>query len=146
MMMLNLAGYQTADRLYTGNRTEVYRAIRNLDNQPVIVKVLRNPHPEFNELVQFRHQYVITRQVDSPHIVQPLTLERYGNGYVLVMPDLGAISLAEYWQQSNRSLREFLNIAIQLAEALHDLNQQRIIHKDIKPANILINPKLIMLN
>jgi serine/threonine protein kinase len=59
---------------------------------------------------------------------------------------MGEISLSDYWQQCKHFFREFLNIAIQLAEALHDLNQQRIIHKDIKPANILINPKLIMLN
>jgi predicted ATPase len=47
----------------------------------------------------------------------------------------------DYWQQSSRSLDEFFTIAIQLAEALHYLNQQYIIHKDIKPANILIHPE-----
>jgi serine/threonine protein kinase len=86
-MMLNLAGYQTADRLYTGNRTEVYRAIRNLDNQPVIIKVLRNPHPEFNELVQFRHQYTITQSSGTSRnrsTSGPGTLWQW---LCLVMPD-----------------------------------------------------------
>ncbi|NEP14946.1 MAG: AAA family ATPase, partial [Symploca sp. SIO2C1] len=76
-----------------------------------------------------------------PTIVRPLALERYGNGYALLMPDEGAIALWEYWQQSKHSLVEFLSIAIQLAESLHYLTQQRIIHKDIKPANILIHPE-----
>jgi predicted ATPase/signal transduction histidine kinase len=139
--MITLAGYQISDILYQGTRTEVYRGHQNRDRQPVIMKVLRNPHPNFNELAQFRNQYIITRSLEHSGIVQPLALERYGNGYALIMPDQGAISLADYWQESARSLSEFLNIAIQLADVLHDLNQQRIIHKDIKPANILICPE-----
>jgi predicted ATPase/signal transduction histidine kinase len=140
-MMLNLSQYQETDQLYAGSRTLVYRAIRSIDSQPVIIKVLQNPHPKLNELVQFRNQYIITRHLEHPRIVQPLTLERYGNGYALVMPDDGAIALPDYWQASTRSLTEFLDIAIQLTEALHYLIEQRIIHKDIKPSNILIHPE-----
>lgn len=139
--MLNLPQYQETDQLYAGTRTFVYRAIRAIDRHPVIIKVLRNPHPNFNEIVQFRNQSVITRHLKHPTIVQPLALERYGNGYALVMPDDGAIALSDYWQVSTRSLTEFLNIAIQLAQALHYLIEQRIIHKDIKPSNILIHPE-----
>ena len=139
--MLKLSGYQEANPIYTGTRTLVYRTIRTTDSKPVIIKVLRNPQPNFNELVTFRNQYIITRHLKHPTIVQPLALERYGNGYLLVMPDDGSMALSDYWQQSNRNLREFLNIAIQIAEALHYLTQQRIIHKDIKPTNILIHPE-----
>jgi len=133
-----LSGYQIAEQIYEGSRTLVYRGMRETDSQTAIVKVLRNPHPHFRELVQFRNQYIITRHLDSPYIVRPLALERYGNGYALVMPDEGAIALGDYWQQSDRNLSLFLNVALQLAEALHYLGQQRIIHKDIKPANILL--------
>ncbi len=138
-MMLNLPGYQETNQIYTGTRTLVYQAIRATPRQPVIIKILRNPHPTFNELVQFRNQYIITRNLKHSAIVQPLALERYGNGYALVMADLGAIALVDYWQNSEQTLSSFLHIAIQLTEALHYLSQQRIIHKDIKPANILIH-------
>ena len=139
--MLNLAGYQEKNLLYSGTRTLVYRAVRATDTRPVIIKVLRNPHPSFNELVQFRNQYVITRHLKHPSILRPIALERHGNSYALVMPDEGAIALGDYWQQEERNLTEFLDIAIQLAETLHYLSGQRIIHKDIKPANILICPE-----
>ncbi len=145
--MITLSGYYITEILYQGTRTEVYRGTRNSDNQPVIIKVLRNLNPKFNELVQFHNQYVLTRHLEHPSIVQPLALERYGNGYALVMPDDGAIALPDYWYggvkiiepPSEQNLREFLKIAIQLAESLHYLHQERIIHKDIKPANILIH-------
>ncbi|MCW6035251.1 AAA family ATPase [Spirulina subsalsa FACHB-351] len=139
--MLQLAGYEELDQLYSGNRTLVYRAIRKPEKQPVIIKILRNPHPDFQELVQFRHQYTITSQLEHPRIVKPLGLETRGNSYALVMPDDGAIALSDYWYRSPRSLEAFLALAIQLTEALGYLIQQHIIHKDIKPANILIHPE-----
>lgn len=127
-----LTGYQETKPIYTGSRTRVYQAIRTRDRQPVIVKVLLNPHPNFKEILKFRNQYIITHHLKHPRIVRPLALERYGNGYALVMPDKGAIALQDYWQQYQPNLKEFLEIAIQLAEALHFLIQQRIVHKDIK--------------
>ncbi len=137
--MLNLPGYEETNQIYTGTRTVVYRSIRSSPRQTVIIKVLRNPHPNFNELVQFRNQYIITRHLEHPAILKPLSLERYGNGYALIMPDSGAIALSDYWPKSEQSLTNFLTIAIQLAQALHYLTQKRIIHKDIKPTNILIS-------
>lgn len=139
--MVRLLQFQDMDVIYDGDRTLVYRALRKSDRQPVIIKVLRNSHPTFNELIAFRNQYVITQQLDSPLVVKPLGLERCSNGYALVMPDVGAVSLASYWRDSDRDLGELLQIAIQLAEALHLLAGQQIIHKDIKPANILIHPE-----
>ena len=136
----SISGYQNLELVYEGPHTLVYRGSRERDCHPVVLKVMRNPFPRFNELVRFRNQYTITRHLNSPYIVQPLALERYGKGYVLVMPDDGAIAFSEYWQQCQRSLTEFLQIGIQLTEALHYLSQQRIIHKDIKPGNILIHP------
>ena len=139
--MLNLPDYQETNQIYAGTNTLVYRAIRASDRQPAIVKVLRNPYPNVDELVKFRNQYLIARHLEHPMLVQPLALEDYGNGYALVMKDEGAIALWDYWQESPRSLSKFLAIATQLSEVLHYLIQKRIIHKDIKPSNILIHPE-----
>ena len=98
--MLNLPDYQETNQIYTGTKTLVYRAIRGSDRQPAIVKVLPNPHPSVNELVQFRNQYLITHDLEHPRLVQPLALEDYGNGYALVMKDEGEIPLWDYWQKS----------------------------------------------
>jgi predicted ATPase/signal transduction histidine kinase len=144
----NLSGYQITEELYTGTRTLVYRGIRISDQHPVVIKILRNEYPNFNELVQFRNQYTITKNLDFPHLVKPLTLETYRNSYALIMEDFGGVSLSNYIKivteenKQNKSLYlvEFLNMAIQLTDTLNYLYQNRVIHKDIKPANILINP------
>ena len=122
--MLNLPDYQETNQIYTGTKTLVYGSIRAIDGQPAIVKVLRTPHPSVNELVKFRNQYLITRHLEHPRLVQPLALEDYGNGYALVMKDQGEIPLWNYWQKSPRSLGEFLAIATQLSEVLHYLSQR----------------------
>ncbi|MDF0555159.1 ATP-binding sensor histidine kinase [Kamptonema sp. UHCC 0994] len=144
----NLSGYQITEELYIGTRTLVYRGIRTSDQQPIIIKILRNEYPKFNELVQFRNQYTITKNLDFSYIVKPLNLEAYHNSYALVMEDFGGISLSTYRPMAtdpskinqNLPLAEFLQIAIQLTDILNYLYQNRVIHKDIKPANILINP------
>ncbi len=139
--MITLPGYQVHENLYQSIHTLVYRGTRNSDHQPVILKTLRNEYPNFNELVQFRHQYTIAKNLDFPGIIQTYDLEAYGNGYILIIEDFGGISLSEFNQGKPLNIQSFLPIAIQLSDILHGLYQNRVIHKDIKPANILIHPE-----
>ncbi|MDY6804703.1 MAG: AAA family ATPase [Cyanobacteriota bacterium] len=139
--MLTLTGYQIADTLYDGTRTVVYRGVKTDESKSVAIKKLRKEYPTFNELLQFRHQYLLSKNLDFPGIVRPIALEKYGNGYVLVMEDVGGVSLSEYYSDRPLDMEEFLRIAIALIEILENLYRNRVIHKDIKPANILINPE-----
>ncbi|MFN6527622.1 AAA family ATPase [Nostoc sp. ChiSLP03a] len=139
---VNIPGYKVSEELYNGSRTLVYRGYRESDSLPVTIKLLKNPYPSFSELLSFRNQYTIAKNLNSPLIVQSYCLQAYQNGYALVMEDFGGISLKE-WQlsQSRESLQEFLVLAIALCNTLDILYRERIIHKDIKPSNILINPE-----
>ncbi|MEH1885177.1 AAA family ATPase [Nostoc sp.] len=147
-MVSNLAsitGYRMSGELYNGSRTVVYRGYRETDSLPVVIKLLKNPYPSFSELVQFRNQYTIAKNLNSPLIISTYSLEPYQNGYALVMEDFGGISLKDYFTSDQTryiaSGQEFLEIAIALCNTLDVLYRERIIHKDIKPANILINPE-----
>ncbi|OKH30709.1 serine/threonine protein kinase [[Phormidium ambiguum] IAM M-71] len=148
---INLPGYKIIQEIYTGSRTQVYRAIRKLDGQPVAIKLLRNEFPRFLELVNFRNQYIITKNLDLSGIVKSYSLESHQNRYALIMEDFGGISLCSYMaalagasdrskENSGLPINEFFPIAIQIASALDGLYRARVIHKDLKPANILINP------
>ncbi|MEO0933123.1 MAG: serine/threonine-protein kinase, partial [Cyanobacteria bacterium J06641_2] len=140
--MVSIPGYEVNEQLYNGSRTLVYRAVRDLDEKPVVIKLLKNPYPNFNELLQFRNQYTISNNLDIPGIVRPYSLEAYQNSYILIMEDFGGISLHEYIKRENIiSLKDILSIGLQITDILHDIHQNRVIHKDIKPANILINPE-----
>ncbi|MBD2552820.1 AAA family ATPase [Limnothrix sp. FACHB-708] len=136
-----IGGYTITEQLYWGSRTAVYRAVQDADQRSVVLKVLLSGYPTFGELVQFRNQYAIAKNLNLPGIIHPLTLQSLGNGYVLVMEEWGGVSLHQYLQQHQLNWVEVLKIALQLTTILHDLHQQRVIHKDIKPANILIDPE-----
>ncbi|MEH2427537.1 MAG: AAA family ATPase [Nostoc sp.] len=143
--MDKLLNYRISEQLYAGSRTLVYRAIREADQLPVVIKLLQQEYPTFNELLLFRNQYTIAKNLDLPGIVHPYSLEPYRNSYALVMEDFGGISLKDWLNQKIESnqytLTEFLDIAIALSNTLDGLYRHRVIHKDIKPANILINPE-----
>ncbi|WP_041565531.1 ATP-binding sensor histidine kinase [Nostoc punctiforme] len=142
--MVSIPGYHVSKELYNGSRTLVYRANRENDQKSVVIKLMKTVYPSFIELIQFRNQFTIAKNLNLPGIIQTYSLEPYQNGYVLVMEDFGGISLKDYLTSVETryivSLQEFLQVAIALCNILDILIRHRVIHKDIKPANILINP------
>ncbi|MEB3825882.1 trifunctional serine/threonine-protein kinase/ATP-binding protein/sensor histidine kinase [Phormidium sp. CCY1219] len=138
--MIELAGYSVLEKIYAGTRTQVYRGVRLCDRQPIILKILNQECPSFRELVQFRNQYIIAKPLETPGIIKPIALEPYGNSYAIVLEDKGCISLKKYSADRPLNLADFLAIGIQIVTTAIDLHRHRIIHKDIKPQNILINP------
>ncbi len=142
---LNLPGYRVIQELDRNPKTVVYRAVLDgLDQvtaaRTVIIKLLSSAHPTAQELINFRHQYTISKDLELPGVVRVYDLEEVGSSYALVMEDFGGLSLARYVQAHSLSLPDVLHIMIQLADTLQTLGQRLILHKDIKPSNILINP------
>ncbi|TVP59736.1 MAG: GAF domain-containing protein [Nodularia sp. (in: Bacteria)] len=149
---LEIPGYCIGEAIYESSSTVVFRGKVEADSTPVVIKFMRNQYPHFSELVQFSNQYTIAKNLKIPGIVKPYSLELCGNRYALIMEDFGGISLKEYmsrWENwnlripvygENNVLREFFHIALQLVTTLDEVHKYGVIHKDIKPANILINP------
>ncbi|NEQ45800.1 MAG: AAA family ATPase [Leptolyngbya sp. SIOISBB] len=136
----HIEGYRIRKQLYSSSRTKVYRAVEESSQRPVVVKILTIEYPSFNDLLQFHNQFTIANNLPTSGIVRPLKLLPWHNSYLLVMEDFGGISLADYAQQKPLTWQEVWAIAKKLADILHDLCQHRVVHKDIKPANILIHP------
>jgi PAS domain S-box-containing protein len=146
-MTLDITGYRIVTQIYESSKTLVYRAIRESDQHPVIIKRLKSEYPTLSELVQFRHQYTLAKSLNLPGVVQPYSLENYRNSLVLVLEDSGISLKDEMKRWSNGRMGEttdgiqaFLHIAQQISQILEGLYDHRIIHKDIKPENLLIHP------
>lgn len=136
-----LPQYKLLEVLYDSKQTRVYRGIRLADQLPVVIKTTAPFQPlPFAEHVAFRNQFTIGCNLQHPGIIQMLSLDSFDSTYALVMEDVQGISLADFLK-SPISLTDGLHIAIQLTDVLHYLGQQRVIHKDIKPANIIIHPQ-----
>ncbi|MEG4816926.1 AAA family ATPase [Microcoleus sp. K5-D4] len=134
------ANYQLREKLNEGLNTVVYRAERRADQTAVIIKLLRAEYPTLEEIMQLRHEYEISRHLNLEGIVKPYGLENHRNGLALILEDSRGESLKNFLNGRPLELREFLEIAIQLANTLGKLHDNKIIHKDIKPTNIIITP------
>ncbi|NET43325.1 hypothetical protein [Okeania sp. SIO2B3] len=77
LTITSLTDYKIGDLIHESDRTVVYRGMSKVDGQPVVIKLMRNQFPSFNELVQFRNQYTIARNLQIKGIVKLFTLLSY---------------------------------------------------------------------
>lgn len=135
--MPELKGFHLKGTVYEDNRTVVYRGTREIDNQPVLVKLLKSKNPNPRELERIENGYRIAKGMDLPGIVKPYSLENIGFAKALVMEDCGGIILKDYIQSHSIDLKEFLEIAIALTNIIKDIHREGIVQKNINPRNIL---------
>ncbi len=139
--MINIPNYQISTQIYESANSFVHRAVRNEDNQPVILKVLKEDYPTPEELTRYRQEYDITRHLaDVDGVVKAYNLEKYQNTLVMCLEDFGGKSLKHWLAECPFSFDELLILAIRATEILGQIHQQNIIHKDINPANLVFNP------
>ncbi|MEG4454521.1 AAA family ATPase [Microcoleus sp. N9_A1] len=137
--MLSIPGIAVQKLLYESANSLVYRAIREADRQPLILKLLKESYPTPQELLRYRTEYRITRELKEAGVVQVYDLQKYQNSLVIFVEDFGGESLKIWMQQRKFSLKEFLILAIAATETLGQIHSANIIHKDINPSNIVYN-------
>jgi predicted ATPase/signal transduction histidine kinase/CheY-like chemotaxis protein/tRNA A-37 threonylcarbamoyl transferase component Bud32 len=145
-MSITIADCNLFELLYEGATACIYRAKTasksDLGSTSVIIKTLKAEYPTVDQLARLRHEYQILQELDIIGILKPLSLENYRNGLALILPDFdGKLLVKAIASQGFEGFKinKFLQIAIHLTEILAQLHQQNVIHKDIKPHNILVN-------
>ncbi len=137
--MIAIPGYRIDKEIYTNPHTVIYRGMQLDEQKPVILKTLTPTYPTPAQIAQLLHESEILKNLNLPGIVKFYKLEKYNHFPILILEDSGGISLKEYLSNHQLELPEFLKIGIQLAETLGQLHEHNIIHKDIKPSNIIVN-------
>ncbi len=140
--MVQLPGYQTGATIYESERSLIVRAVRESDEQSVIIKVLNRELPSPRQLARFQREYELLQTLGSGEqagIVQAFALEKHGNSLAMVLEDIHGESLGKILGRRKLDLPVFLRLAIRLTDALGAVHRHKIIHKDINPANIVWN-------
>ncbi|WP_437853931.1 AAA family ATPase [Sorangium sp. So ce363] len=131
--------YAIIEVLCEGSDTLLYRGVREDDGLPVVLKVLRRDHASPRALERLHHEYEIARALETTAIIKPYALETLGDQPALVLEDFGGVSL-DRLQDGPMPLERFFPVAVRLVEALAGLHRHGVVHKDIKPQNVLLNP------
>ncbi|MBD1879142.1 AAA family ATPase [Coleofasciculus sp. FACHB-T130] len=137
-MTLKLPGFTIVTLLKEGIKAVLYRGIRVEDRRPVIIKGLRPECCTPNNIEQLRHEYAIAQRLNTPGAVKAYVLEVHQGIPYLILEDFGGRSLDRLLEDFREPI-PFLKIAIQITNTIAQIHSHSIVHKNIKPQNILIN-------
>jgi PAS domain S-box-containing protein len=105
----------------------------------VLAVLSASEHPAQDLADRLTHEYGLKDELDGRSAVRPLALVREQGRIALLLADPGGEPLDRFLGRP-MEMRQFLDIAIGLSAALRSLHERGLIHKDIKPANVLVNP------
>ncbi len=133
--------YEILERIGTGGMSDVYKAKDHKLNRFVAVKVLKQ---EFSENANFVSKFRIEAQAAAglmhPNIVNVYDVGEEGENHYIVMELVEGITLKKYIEKKARlSVKEAVSIAIQVSMGIEAAHNNHIIHRDIKPQNIIIS-------
>jgi eukaryotic-like serine/threonine-protein kinase len=143
-----IPGYRLHEQLGKGAMGAVYRGIQLSMDREVAVKIL---HPRFSEdesyLLRFHREAQTAARFSSPNIVQAIDVGSAGNVHYFVMEYVEGLSIKDALDRKAKfTPQESLAIILQIARALELAHRQNLIHRDVKPANIILaldgSPKL----
>src|SRR4051812_13564841 len=133
-------GYNAVERIYAGARSRVYRARRDSDHRPVILKVASSEYATPDEsLARLRHELAILESIQSERVIRAFEVAVIGDDAMMVMLDFGGESLDRYLARGRPAFTDTLSLALGVAAALRDVHASGIIHKDVTPSNIVFN-------
>ena len=133
--------YEIQEKIGTGGTADVYRALDRKLNRPVAMKVLKQEFSENDNFVsKFRSEAQSAAGLMHPNIVNVYDVGNEKGIYYIVMELVDGITLKKYIEKKSRlTVKEAVSIAIQVAMGLEAAHNNHIIHRDIKPQNIIIS-------
>jgi PAS domain S-box-containing protein len=138
LAMVQFSRHEVPGTLWQGDDFILSRSTPAEGGTSVLVLAPVSERPAPGIIARLEHEYSLRDEVDSDWAVRPLVLIRREGRPILILEDPGGEPLNRFLGQP-MELSQFLRFAIGLAAALGKLHRSGLIHKDIKPANILVN-------
>lgn len=140
--------YEVVSRIGTGGMGAIYRVRdRELDEQ-VALKVLHESAADDETRARFLRELKIARRITHPYIVRVFDLDRIGENLFITMEMVEGVPLTDFVAGGYcRDPRRALDLAVKIAQGMEAAHSQGVVHRDLKPLNILIdragNPKIL---
>lgn len=133
--------YEILSLIGTGGMSEVYQAKCHTLNRLVAIKVLKDEYSQdANFVSKFKMEAQSAAGLSHPNIVSVYDVVDEGNLHYIVMELIEGITLKSYiLKKGHLGIKETIGISIQVAQGLAAAHDQHIIHRDIKPQNMIIS-------
>jgi predicted ATPase/class 3 adenylate cyclase/GAF domain-containing protein len=139
-----IPGYVVLEAIRESCPHIIYRAIRDEDGAEVAIKTLADKYPQKEDVASLRREYKITRQLQGEAVIHVYALVPYGQGNLAMVMEHFGVSLSQFlsgYEDRQLPLEEFFPLAMRLSRAVGSVHEQKIVHKNLGPSNILIAPE-----
>lgn len=132
--------YEILEKVGSGGMADVFRAKCHRLNRFVAIKILKQEYSEDTKFVaKFRGEAQAVASMSHPNIVGIYDVGEEDGLYYIVMELVDGITLKKYIEEKGKlSVKETVGISLQIANGLDAAHRNNIIHRDVKPQNILI--------
>ena len=133
--------YEVSEKIGTGGMSDVYKAKDMTLSRNVAIKVLKSEFSaDMNFVTKFRSEAQSAAGLEHPNIVNIYDVGSEGDVHYIVMECVEGITLKTYIEKKGQlAFKEAASIAIQVARGIEAAHNKNIIHRDIKPQNIIIS-------
>jgi serine/threonine-protein kinase len=139
---LDIPGYSITRRIGEGGMGIVYEAIRRQDGRRVAIKtIIPAPGAAQRSILLFRREMKILAELEHPRIVRFIESGEFAGQIYLVMEYVEVVDLAGLLRPlaRDRQVEFYCGVICQILEALQHAHERKLVHRDVKPSNILVS-------
>lgn len=141
--MTAIEQYVILETISDNERKSVYRCREDVSGNTVILKVLKSEFAGHEEVMRFKQEYRLLTELagSAEGVIKPRKLEERNGYYIMVLEDIGGRSLKRIMAEEKPPLDTLLRVVVKLVDIIGTIHEHQVIHKDIKPSNIIWEPE-----